>query len=72
MSNENPHLSHNLLQSLITLNNWHNDMYFDVLRLYLNKSIKIDNYSLKTLIVLFRTRGFCVTLLNKTVNTIIL
>jgi len=72
MSNENPDLSHNLLQSLILLNNWSNEKYFDVLRLYFNKSVQIDDDSLKTLIVLFKTQGFCGAFLNKTVNTIML
>lgn len=70
MSNENPDLSHDLLQSLIVLNYWHNEMYSDVLRPYFNKTIKIDDYSLKTLIVLFKTRGFCCASLNRTVGII--
>jgi len=72
MSNENPGLSHNLLQSLISSNNWCDERYSDVLRLYFNKSIPIDDHSLKTLIVLFKTRGFCGVFLNNTVNTIML
>jgi len=68
MSNENADLSHSLLHSLIVLINWHDEMYYDVLRLYFNKTIKIDDSSLKTLVVLFKTKGFCSNSLNKTVN----
>ncbi|XP_026809071.1 serine-protein kinase ATM isoform X1 [Rhopalosiphum maidis] len=71
MSNENADLSHSLLHSLIVLINWHDEMYYDVLRLYFNKTIKIDDSSLKTLVVLFKTRGFCSNSLNKT-NMILL
>lgn len=72
MSNENSDLSHHLLQSLIVLKNWNDDMYSDVLRPYFNKTVKIDDHSLKTLIVLFKTRGFCSVSLNKTVSVIII
>jgi len=68
MSNEHSDLSHNLLHSLIILINWHDEMYTDVLRLYFNKTVKIDDPSLKTLVVLFKTRGFCSAFLNNTVN----
>lgn len=68
MSHENPDLLHELLQSLIVFKNWNDEMYSDVLRLYFNKTVKYDNYSLKTLIVLFKSRGFCSTSLNKTVD----
>lgn len=68
MSNENPDVSHNLLQTLISLKNWHDDMYCDVLRPYFNKTVKINDHSLKTLTVLFKTRGFCFTSLNNTVS----
>lgn len=70
MSNENPDLSHNFLQSLIVLNYWHNEMYSDVLRPYFNKTIKVDNYSLKTLVILFKARGFCSASLNRTVGVL--
>jgi len=43
-------------------------MYSDVLRLYFNKTVKIDDPSLKTLVILFKTRGFCSVSLNKTVS----
>lgn len=43
-------------------------MYSDILRLYFNKTVKIDDPSLKTLIVLFKTRGFCSASLNKAVS----
>jgi len=43
-------------------------MYSDVLRLYFNKTVKIDDSSLKTLVILFKTRGFCSASLNKTVS----
>lgn len=43
-------------------------MYSDILRLYFNKTVKIDDPSLKTLVVLFKTRGFCSTSLNKAVS----
>lgn len=69
MSNEYPDLSHNLLQSLIVLSYWHNEMHSDILRLYFNKTVRIDDYSLETLIVLFKARGFCSTSLNRTVST---
>jgi len=68
MSNEDSDLSHSLLHSLIVLINWHNEMYSDILRLYFSKTIKINDPSLKTLVVLFKTRGFCSASLNKTVN----
>lgn len=68
LSNENSEVSHNFLQSLIVLNNWHDEMYSDVLRPYFNKTVKIDDHSLKTLIVLFNTRGFCNVSFNRTVN----
>ncbi|XP_060874698.1 serine-protein kinase ATM isoform X2 [Metopolophium dirhodum] len=70
-SNENSDLSHNLLHSLIVLINWQDEMYSDVLRLYFNKTVKIDDSSLKTLVILFKTRGFCSVTLNKT-NMILL
>lgn len=71
MSNENSDVSHNLLQTLILLKNWHGDMYCDVLRPYFNKIVKLDNHSLKTLIILFKTRGFCYTSLNNAVSIVI-
>jgi len=43
-------------------------MYSDILRLYFNKTVKIDDPSLKTLIVLFKSRGFCSAFLNKAVS----
>jgi hypothetical protein len=71
MSNENVDVSHDLLQSLIILKtNWCDEMFIDVLRPYLNKTVKIDDYSLKTLIVLFKTKGFCSTSINVTVSII--
>lgn len=71
MSNENSDVSHDLLQSLIILKtNWCDEIYIDVLRPYFNKIVKIDDYSLKTLIVLFKTKGFCSTALNVTVSII--
>ncbi|CAH1736405.1 unnamed protein product, partial [Aphis gossypii] len=71
MSNEDSDLSHSLLHSLIVLINWHNEMYSDILRLYFSKTIKINDPSLKTLVVLFKTRGFCSASLNET-NMILL
>lgn len=68
LSNENSDLSHNLLHSLIVLINWQDEMYSDVLRIYFNKTVKIDDPSLKTLVILFKTRGFCSVSLNKTVS----
>lgn len=68
MSNEDSDLSHSLLHSLIVLINWNDEMYSDILRLYFSKTIKINDPSLKTLVVLFKTRGFCNASLNKTVN----
>ncbi|XP_029344827.1 serine-protein kinase ATM [Acyrthosiphon pisum] len=70
-SNENSDLSHNLLHSLIELINWQDEMYSDVLRLYFNKTVKIDDSSLKTLVILFKKRGFCSATLNST-NMILL
>lgn len=71
MSSENSDVSHNLLQSLINVKtNWCDEMYIDVLRSYFNKTVKIDDYSLKTLIVLFKTKGFCRKVLNESVSTI--
>lgn len=71
VSNDTPEISHDLVQSLILLNNnWHNEMYSDVLRLYFNKAVKIDNPSLNTLIVLFKTKGVCNVTLNRTVSII--
>lgn len=52
-------------------NNWNNEMYSDVLRPYFNKTIKIDNTSLNTLIVLFKTRGVHIVTLNNIVSIII-
>lgn len=72
VSNDNTDVSHNLLQSLIVLRNWNDEMYSDVLRPYFNKIIKVDNHSLKTLIVLFKARGFCTVSLNKTVSIVFL
>lgn len=68
MSSENSDLSHKLLQSIIVLINWHDEMYSDVLRPYFNKTVKIDDPSLKTLVILFKTRGFCSASLNKMVS----
>lgn len=68
MSNESIDLSHNLLQSLIVLNNWYDEMYSDVLRPYLNKTMKFNDFSLKTLVVLFKTRGFYSISFNRTVS----
>lgn len=42
-------------------------MYSDVLRPYFNKTVKINDYSLKTLTILFKIRGFCNVSLNITV-----
>lgn len=71
ISNDHPDVSHNILQSLILFNNWNDEMYSDVLRPYFNKTVKINDYSLKTLIVLFKTRGFCNISFNITVSIII-
>lgn len=43
-------------------------MYADVLRPYINKTLKLNNQSLKTLIVLFETRGFSSIILSKAVS----
>lgn len=67
MSNEDSDLSHSLLHSLIVLIDWHDEMYSDILRLYFSKTIKMNDPSLKTLVFLFKTRGFCSSSLNKTV-----
>lgn len=56
------------MHSLIVLIHWQDEMYSDVLRLYFNKTVKIDDSSLKTLVILFKTRGFCSVSLNKTVS----
>lgn len=70
MSNEDSDLSHNLLQSYIVFINWYDEMYSDILRPFLNKTIKINDSSLKTLIVLFKIRGFCSVSFNRTVSII--
>lgn len=71
MSNENSDVSHNLLQSLIFFKYWHTELYSDVLRPYFNKTVKIDDHSLKTLVVLFKIKGFCSAALSNTVSIVI-
>ncbi|XP_050425429.1 serine-protein kinase ATM isoform X2 [Adelges cooleyi] len=71
-SNENLESSHSLLQALIISDHWHDELYIDTLRPYFNNTIKINDNSLKTLIVLFKKRGYSNKAFNKSNKDILL
>ncbi|XP_050523942.1 serine-protein kinase ATM isoform X2 [Daktulosphaira vitifoliae] len=57
-SNDNLETSHNLLQSLILSNYWQNELYVEIIRLYVNKIVEPNDFSLRTLIVLFKEKDY--------------